>query len=101
MTAPFAHDSSETPYDVAALTGPQQAVLASWPEFQAAAAMRWMSLDQVVRAIFHDRTGLADLPDDEADQLVTLLKTATNRLHMVTQARRWPPPSQSRGRGPA
>lgn len=101
MTTPFAHDSSETPYDVAALTGRQQAVLALWPEFQVAAAMRWMSLDQVVRAIFHDRTGLADLPDEEAVQLEALLKTAITRLHMVAPARRQPPLSRSCGRGSA
>ena len=101
MTAPFSHASSEMPYDVATLTGRQQAVLALWPEFQAAAAMRWTSLDQVVRAIFHDRTGLADLPDDEADQLKALLMTAITRLHMVAPARRRPPPSRSCGRGSA
>ena len=100
MTAPFADNSSGTPYDVSVLTTRQRAILALWPEFQAAAAMRWTSLDQVVRAIFHDRTGLAELPDDEADQLEALLKTAINRLHMVTPARRWPPPSRSCGRGP-
>lgn len=101
MMAPFAHDASGTPYDAAALTGRQQAILALWPEFQAAAAMRWTSLDQVVRAIFHDRTGLADLPDDEAVQLEALLKTAITRLHMVAPARRRPPPSRSCGRGSA
>lgn len=101
MTASFAHDSSGTPYDAVALTERQQAVLALWPEFQAAAAMRWTNLDQVVRAIFHDRTGLADLPDDEADQLEALLKTAITRLHMVKPTLRRSPSFRSCGRGSA
>ncbi len=101
MTALFTRASSETPYTVAALTERQRAVLALWPRFQAAAAMRWTSLDQVVHAIFHDRTGLTDLPDDEAGQLEALLRTAIERLRVVTPARRRPPLSRSCGRGTA
>ncbi|WP_372396939.1 hypothetical protein ABMY26_22885 [Azospirillum sp. HJ39] len=68
-----------------ALTDAQRAVLAAWPAFQSAAAVTWGSVDRLVRALHHVDT-LADLPDDDAAELLALMQRATNRLHALRPA---------------
>lgn len=80
----------------AALSPAQRAVLAAWPAFEDAAAVKWCSLDALVR-LFRHVDSLADLPDDEADELVAFMRTATTRLRTLAPiehaARRQPVPA--------
>ncbi|WP_448208127.1 hypothetical protein [Azospirillum sp. sgz302134] len=80
----------------------QRVVLDLWPEFQDAAAMRWTSLDQLVR-VFFDVPGLTDLSDDDAGQLAAFLTTAIARLTATAPASmpHQPRHFRSAGRGPA
>ncbi|PWC86072.1 hypothetical protein TSH100_13960 [Azospirillum sp. TSH100] len=68
-----------------ALTDAQRAVLAAWPAFEAAAAVTWCSVDRLVRTLCH-RDSLADLPDDDAAELLALMQRATDRLHGLRPA---------------
>ncbi|MGF7176512.1 hypothetical protein [Azospirillum doebereinerae] len=81
------------PLDPAALSPAQRAVLAAWPEFEEAVAVKWCSLDALVR-LFRRVDSLADLPDDEAVELAAMMRTATTRLRLLapTSARPRPAP---------
>lgn len=68
-----------------ALTDAQRAILAAWPAFEAAAAVTWCSVDRLVRTLCH-RDSLADLPDDDAAELLALMQRATDRLHALRPA---------------
>ena len=68
-----------------ALSPAQRAVLAAWPAFEAAAAVTWGSVDRLVRTLCH-RDTLADLPDDDAAELLALMQRATTRLHALRPA---------------
>jgi hypothetical protein len=67
------------------LTPAQRAALAAWPAFEAAAAVKSWSLDRLVWAIFRVHR-LADLPDHEADELLSLMTRATARLRDLRAA---------------
>lgn len=85
--------------DPAALTPAQRAVLATWPAFEDAAAVKWCSLDAVVR-MFRHVDSLADLPDDEANELLAFLRSATTRLRTLApigHAARCQPAPAARG----
>jgi len=73
--------------DPAILSPAQRAVLAAWLAFESAAAVKWSSLDALVR-LFRHVDSLADLPDDEADELASFLRSATTRLRTVAPAAR-------------
>ncbi len=68
-----------------ALTDAQRAVLAAWPAFEAAAAVTWCSVDRLVRTLCH-RDSLADLPDDDAAELLALMQRAATCLQALRSA---------------
>ncbi|WP_042703188.1 hypothetical protein [Azospirillum sp. B506] len=68
--------------DPASLTPAQRAVLDAWPAFEAAAAVKWATVDKMVRMLGNAHS-LADLNDEEAAELAALLRRGTARLHAL------------------
>lgn len=68
------------------LTPAQCAVLDAWPAFEAAAAVKWATVDKVVRTLCNAQS-LAELNDGEAVELAALLRRGTARLRLFASVR--------------
>lgn len=71
--------------DRASLTPAQRTVLDAWPAFEAA-AVKWATVDKVVRTLCNARS-LAELDDEQAAELAALLRRGTARLHTLVSLR--------------
>lgn len=72
--------------DRASLTPAQRAVLDAWPAFEAAAAVKWATVDKVVRTLCNAHS-LAELDEEQAVELAALLRRGTARLHTLASLR--------------
>ncbi|MGA1860368.1 hypothetical protein VH569_30665 [Azospirillum sp. 11R-A] len=72
--------------DPSHLTPAQCAVLDTWPAFEAAAAVKWATIDKVVRTLCNAQS-LAELNDGEAIELAALLRRGTARLQTLASVR--------------
>lgn len=83
--------------DPASLTPAQRAVLDAWPPFEAAAAVKWATVDKVVRTLCHAGS-LAELEDKDAADLAQLLRRGAARLHTLASLRTAAAGAATRGR---
>ncbi len=83
--------------DRASLTPAQRTVLNAWPAFEAAAAVKWATVDKVVRTLCNARS-LAELDEREAVELAALLRRGTARLHTLASLRTATADAITRGR---
>lgn len=72
--------------DPASLTPAQREVLDAWPAFEAAAAVKWVTVDKVVRTLCNARS-LAELEDEDAADLARLLRRGAARLGTLASLR--------------
>ncbi|CAO3355271.1 hypothetical protein [Azospirillum palustre] len=79
------------------LTPAQCAVLDAWPAFEAAAAVKWATIDKVVRTLCNAQS-LAELNDGEAVELAALLRRGTARLQTLASVRSSTAEAVTRGR---
>lgn len=82
--------------DLGDLSVAQQAVMAAWPAFVAEAAIISWSLDRMIRAMYRVDS-LAELSDEDAEELADLLATATSRLRLLSDRARRQPRHQAAG----
>ncbi|SMF72174.1 hypothetical protein SAMN02982917_4092 [Azospirillum oryzae] len=86
-----------TGLDRSHLTPAQRAVLDAWPAFEAAAAVKWATVDKVVRTLCNAHS-LAELDEREAIELAALLRRGTARLHTLASLRMATAGAATRGR---